>query len=209
MKIVIFGASGSVGKFLIDEAVAQGNQVVAVSRQAGNVAEQANVSVQIADYTDQTSLQKVIAGSDAVIISLGDFGVVDPVRQITLAMRAVNVDRVEIVTGYGADVASRQSLTTAELTEFMGVRQDYLEGTTNKEKQVAILKQSGLTYTNVQPSWLTFDPATKAYRYGEFTPKSVHDELSRADLAAFMITNLMKDQFRNQSVYISGPLVYR
>ncbi len=83
MKIAIFGASGSVGQFLITEALAQGNQVVAVSRQAGRISPQGNVAVRLVDYDKQASIQAAMAGSDVVIISLGDFGVVEPVHQIT------------------------------------------------------------------------------------------------------------------------------
>jgi len=202
MKIAIFGASGSVGQFLITEALAQGNQVVAVSRQAGRISPQGNVAVRLVDYDKQASIQAAMAGSDVVIISLGDFGVVEPVRQITRAMRASGINRVEILTGYASDVSSRQSLTPTELAEFMAVKADYAEGVANKERQVAIVKSSELTYTNVQPSWLTYESATGAYRYGDFSPKSVHDPLSRADLAEFMVTNLTKNRYENTSVYV-------
>lgn len=67
-KIVIFGGSGMIGQRAVREALSRGHEVTAVVRNPEKVTEQhPNLTVQAADVTDQAAVEKVIAGSDAVI----------------------------------------------------------------------------------------------------------------------------------------------
>ncbi|MEV6296950.1 hypothetical protein AB0M41_42600 [Streptomyces sp. NPDC051896] len=54
----------------------------------------------------------------------------------------------------------------------------------------------------VQPPTLTAGPATGTYRHGDYRGKSILGNISRADLAAFMLDNLEQDRYLNQSAYV-------
>lgn len=71
MQITIFGATGSVGDYLIDEALRQGHTVVPVSLHQHTADTRIAVRWQMADYEDVVNLGKTMAGSDAAVISLG------------------------------------------------------------------------------------------------------------------------------------------
>ncbi|WP_407880421.1 NAD(P)-dependent oxidoreductase [Furfurilactobacillus entadae] len=111
MKVAIFGATGSVGHHLIDESVRQGHEVVAVSRHEHPTESRKGVSWKRVDYEDVMSLVTALAGSDAVIISLGDDNIVTPTKNITLAMKQTGMTRVELLTGFGTSPESRKQLS--------------------------------------------------------------------------------------------------
>ncbi|MCF6160309.1 MAG: SDR family oxidoreductase [Furfurilactobacillus sp.] len=199
MQITIFGATGSVGHYLINEAQRRGDTVVAVSRHAHSK-QSSGVSWQSVDYDSLDSIVKTLAGSDAAIISLGDYDVITPTQNIVAAMKVANLKRVEILTGFGTSSASRKQLGIG-MRAVMTVMMPMLR---TKEKQDQIIRNSGLIFTIVQPPTLTDGPATHAYRYGNYGHKSISGHIARADLAEFMITNLVEDRFKRESVYLQN-----
>lgn len=190
MQITIFGATGSVGDHLIDEALRQGHTVVPVSRHQHTAGTRTAVQWQTADYEDVTSIAKTLVDSDAAIISLGDY------ENIMLAMKQVGMTRVEVITGFGTSPESRKQLD-------LGMRAVHPMLVT-KEKQDKVIRQAGLDFIIIQPPTLTFEPATHAYRYGDYPHKSIRGNISRADLAEFMVTNLTENRYHQESVYIQN-----
>lgn len=203
MKITIFGASGSVGQYLIDEAVKRGHKVIAVSRDHNRISKQnSNVTAMSVDYTDFNSIEQTLIGSDAVIISLGDFNVAQPTEAILKAMKRQNVKRVELLTGFGTSSISRRKLNLVMQVTMQLVRLLSLPGFLSKEKQDQLTRNSGLDFTIIQPPTLTFASPTGNYRHGDYKGKSIFGKISRADLAEFIINNLENKRYINESVYV-------
>ncbi len=71
VKIVIFGATGNVGRKVVAEALARGHQVTAVSRNPQKMEPQAGVIQVQGEVSDPASVAQVIAGSNAVISTVG------------------------------------------------------------------------------------------------------------------------------------------
>ncbi|MBP1080183.1 NAD(P)H-binding protein [Bacillus capparidis] len=70
MQITIFGASGSVGQYLIDEAIKRGHQVIAVSRDHNRIKNpNPNIRAMSVEYDDPYSLDLTLKGSEAAIMS--------------------------------------------------------------------------------------------------------------------------------------------
>ncbi|VDG18602.1 short-chain dehydrogenase/reductase [Lactobacillus paracollinoides] [Lactiplantibacillus mudanjiangensis] len=131
MQITIFGETGSVGDYLIDEALRQGHTVVPVSRHQHTADTRIAVKWQTVDYDDIASLAKTMAGSDAAVISLGDYSVVKPTEHILIAMKQVGVTRVEIITGFGTSPASRQQLSLGMRAVILGKHPTHKQLETN------------------------------------------------------------------------------
>ena len=73
--IVIYGASGRVGGVIAAEALDRGHQVVGVSRDPGSLnIEGDNFSAVQGDVTSLESMLAVVAGADAVVISVRGIG---------------------------------------------------------------------------------------------------------------------------------------
>ena len=77
--IVVYGASGSIGGLIVDEALERGHAVIGVSRSPDRLTvEHANFTPVQGDVTDVASFTAVTDGADAVVISVqgtpeGDF----------------------------------------------------------------------------------------------------------------------------------------
>ena len=73
--VVIYGASGRVGGVIAAEALDRGHQVVGVSRDPGSLnIEGDNFSAVQGDVTSLESMLEVVAGADAVVISVRGIG---------------------------------------------------------------------------------------------------------------------------------------
>jgi uncharacterized protein len=73
MKIVLFGATGNIGKVILDEALARGHAVTAVVRDPGRVVTRNDALTVIqGDVAHPASFAAVLPGADAAIASLND-----------------------------------------------------------------------------------------------------------------------------------------
>ena len=72
MKLAIFGGSGKTGRFLLEKALQQGHDVVALARTPSKVTVQhPNLTIIQGDSQDLTTVERVVSGADAVISLLG------------------------------------------------------------------------------------------------------------------------------------------
>ena len=114
MNIVVLGASGGCGQFLVSQARARDHDVTAVVRGAGYVPP-AGVTVLRGDLTDVTFLREAVRGKDAVMSALGlrltgiapwdgpvepDF-LVKSTRAIVAAMKAEGARRILAISAGG------------------------------------------------------------------------------------------------------------
>jgi len=67
MKVALIGASGFVGKAILNELLSRGHQVRAVSRHPENVEQNPNLTFVKADVLQEDKLVAALAGQDAVI----------------------------------------------------------------------------------------------------------------------------------------------
>jgi len=83
MKLVIFGATGSVGRLVVDQALALGHEVIAFTRnpQALQI-EHDNLSRVTGDVLNPLEVSDVIKGADGVLVSLGSCKLTGEVRSV-------------------------------------------------------------------------------------------------------------------------------
>ena len=106
MRIVIFGASGSTGRLLTEQALAAGHQVVAVTRRPADFPiRHEQLSVVEADVRDGPAVDRAVDRADVVLSTLGVPFTRKPVtiysdgiRNIIAAMSRHGVERVVVVT---------------------------------------------------------------------------------------------------------------
>jgi len=75
MIITIFGATGGTGKQLVEQALTEGNEVVAFARNPSklNITDK-NLTILKGELTDYALIENAVGGSDAVISVLGPRG---------------------------------------------------------------------------------------------------------------------------------------
>lgn len=195
MKLIIFGATGSVGRHLVAQALEAGHQVTGFARKPSQLEHQhENFTAFTGDVLDESSVAQAICGHDAVLIALGagrkgslrSIGT----RNIVKAMTDQGIRRLVCMSTLGAG-ESRANLNFFWKHIMFGLllREAYAD----HQAQEAIIRQSKLDWTMVRPGAFIDGPTTGNYQHG-FSPeqKGLKLKISRADVAEFIL-RLVKD----------------
>jgi putative NADH-flavin reductase len=71
LEILVYGATGKVGTYIVDEALARGHNVTAVSRDPSQIEKQhPNLAAAAGDLLDPESIAQLLSGKDVVITSV-------------------------------------------------------------------------------------------------------------------------------------------
>jgi putative NADH-flavin reductase len=197
MRLTILGATGATGTCLTEQALAAGHEVTAIVRDPARlpVAAHPGLRVVIADVMDSASITPALDGTAAVLTAIGPHGtspttvIRDSVHSIIQAMEKSGVRRLLEVSGsIAADDGESPYLRyllkpLARRTFLRHVCADMRAG----EEQI---RQSNLDWTIVRPPSLTGKPPRGTYRTGIDRSVPHAFSISRADLAASMLTLL-------------------
>jgi nucleoside-diphosphate-sugar epimerase len=209
MKIVVLGASGGVGRLVVQQAAEQGHDVIAVGRGAMDIAPNPRVTPERGSLTDVAFLSRVIAGSDVVISCLGlrlkglapwnlpevpDF-LDTSTAAIVTAMKTVGVSRLVVVSSSG--IGDSAALLPGFFRAFIAVSaMRHVWPALNRMEEA--FARSGLHVTFVRPTGLTDGPATG--RIVEATRLVGQAQIARADVAAFMLKEAARNDARRAVV---------
>lgn len=206
MKLIIFGATGSLGRHLVDRALDQGHDVTAFSRDPSVLArEHPRLAHFTGDALDPDAVHEAVAGHDAVLFALGAGrkGTVraEGVRNAIDAMGRHGVRRLVCATTLGAgDSRANLNFFWKRIMFGLLLRQAFAD----HEAQEAFIRQSELDWIIVRPGAYTDGPATGEYRVGfSKTARKLALKVSRADVAEFMLKQLASDTYLHQAPGLS------
>jgi len=206
MKVIIFGASGSIGRNLVSQALEQGHVVTAFVRNpAGFDIQHDNLSIALGDVLEATSVQKAVVGHDAVMCSIGagrKGGVrAEGTRNIIAAMKATGVRRLICQSTLGVGESWNNLNALWKYLMFgLFIRPAYLDHV----EQEKLVRESGLDWSIVRPAAFIDGELTGQYRHG--FPATANDtklEISRADVADFMLKNLVDNTYLHKTPGLS------
>jgi putative NADH-flavin reductase len=197
MKLTILGATGATGTRLTEQALAAGHEVTAIVRDPSRLSIPARQGLHVvtADVMDSASITPALDGTAAVLTAIGPHGtspttvIRDSVHSIIQAMEKCDVRRFlevsgSIVADDGESPYLRYLLKPlARRTFLRHVCVDMRAG----EEQI---RQSNLDWTIVRAPSLTGEPPRGTYRTGIDRSVPHAFSISRADLAACMLTLL-------------------
>ena len=210
MKLSIFGATGSVGRMLVCQALATGHDVTALVRDLPDrAALDPRVTVVFGDAADFAIVKHVVYGCDAVLSTLGH---AKGFPQDVLARAAENMvgglstssggRRLVLLSNASVQdpaddpsVGYRAARRLLSLTASAVVRDHWA--------QARLVEESGLEWTLVRgPLLLTNGPATGAYHAGPITRESGL-RISQANLAQFMMDTATSDRYLHARPLVS------
>jgi putative NADH-flavin reductase len=217
LKVIVFGATGRVGRAVALTLLTKGHQVTAFARDASKLPEREEISAIVGDVTDADAVARAVVGHDAIVVALGDsrnpFALAVGMKRITppnicevgtanviAAADAASIRRLVCVTSYGVG-DTRDLLPPMHKKIFRWLR--LREQMDDKEQQEKLVKASDLDWTLVQPVGLTDGAATGrwlASSKGERRKRTI----SRIDLAAFVVDTLSNARFSHETVVLSG-----
>ena len=207
MQIAVFGATGGTGQQVVQQALAAGHSVSALVRDPSRLAAQdERLTVVEGDVLDRAKVDETVSGADAVIVSLGntsnnpDYIVSRGTEVIVDSMTAAGKPmRLIVVSSLGVG-ESRDQVPFAFKMLMNTVLKKAID---DKERQEALVKASGFDWIIVRPGGLTNGPATGSYKAG-VDVKLTAGQVSRADVAAFVLLQLDDDTYLHQAPAITG-----
>ena len=206
MKLLIFGSTGSIGRHLVEQALAQGHAVTAFARDPAKFdLKHANLKVVQGDVMDFASVEKAVQGQEAVLCSIGAGrkGTIrsEGTRHIVRAMENAGVRRFICQTTLGVG-DSRGNLNFFWKYIMFGLI--LRDAFTDHERQEDYVKQSRLDWTIVRPGAFTNGERTGVYRHGfPASEKALKLKISRADVADFMLKQLVDDTYLHKTPSVS------
>lgn len=204
MKIAVFGATGTVGRHVMEQAAEQGHEVTAFLRDPMKLTRRGVRTVQ-GDVLDSAPVRTAVDGQDAVIVTLGAGrrgGVRGPGTRIIIeAMKDAGVQRLIVQSTLGVG-DSRPNLTPVWRYLMFGLllRPAYADHVEQEQH----VRASGLQWTIVRPAAFTDGPRTGVYRHG-FGPSTagLTSKISRADVAEFVLDQLTSSTYVHQAAGLS------
>ena len=206
MKVIIFGASGSIGRNLVGQALDQGHAVTAFVRDPARLEMQHdNLSIAVGDVLEAASVQKAVAGHDAVMCTIGagrKGGVrAEGTRNIIAAMKVAGVRRLVCQSTLGIGESWNNLNAFWKYLMFgLFIRPAFLDHV----EQEKLVRMSDLDWSIVRPAAFTDGELTGQYRHG--FPATANDtklEISRADVADFMLKNLVDNSYLGKTPGLS------
>ena len=209
MRVAIFGATGKVGKHLLDQALQRGDEVTALVRDPLKLKTQRHERLKVVqgDVLDAKEVEQAVIGTDAVLSALGHTKTLskdvlsEGIKNIIAAMNKHGVRRLISLTGAGVrDPKDEPKLVDKIIGSLLKLLQrDLLEDSIG---QARVIQQSGLDWVIVRAPVLTEGEKKGEYRIG-YVGKESGTKLSRADVADFMLKQTTDDTYLHQAPMVS------
>lgn len=195
MKLLILGATGSVGRLVASQALERDYEVTALVRSPGKITEP-RVRI-IVGSLDEASLEKALAGQDAVVYALGSkpgattlFS--DSTRALLPAMQKQGVRRIVAITGIGAGDSKGHGGFLYDCFIYPLITRKIYQ---DKDRQEALLKASDRDWVVVRPAAFTNGPLTRTWRATDDLRGVTIRWISRADVASFTLDQVTSDEW--------------
>ena len=142
--MLVVGATGSIGRFVVAESLAAGYQTRALVRDPAQATRfPPGTQIVVGDLTDPDTLREAVAGVTEIVFTHGSHGGAQAAEQ-------VDYGAVRNVLKTLADPARVALMTTIGVTK-------HTPGHDWKRRGERLLRASGLPYTIVRPGWFDYN----------------------------------------------------
>ncbi|WP_369719674.1 NAD(P)-dependent oxidoreductase [Bradyrhizobium sp. LLZ17] len=207
-KILVLGATGGTGRLIVSEALARRHEVTALVRSPEKAGDLKGARLIVGDISDENALRNALRGQDTVVSALGTPA--SPFREVKLlstatralvtAMKAEQVSRLVCITGMGAgDSAGRGGFLFDRLIFPLLLKNVYAD----KDRQEAVVRDSGLDWVLVRPSVLNDKPGRGAIRAITDLSDFHGGSIARQDVATFVLDQIQGNNWLHRSPLIT------
>jgi uncharacterized protein YbjT (DUF2867 family) len=199
VNVAVFGATGGTGRHLVEQALAKGHRVTAFARGAGTIAPRSGLAVVAGDSRDARAIAEAVSGQNAVLCALGgrpwrpgERVCSSAMRHIVAAMAAHGARRVVAISTFGAgDTRAHVGWLARQLLFGVVLRSEVAD----KEAMERTLAATDLDWTVVRVGLLGDGAARATWRAADDGSIRGMGRISRADVAAFMLSSLASDEW--------------
>jgi putative NADH-flavin reductase len=211
LRVSIFGASGATGQRLTLACLRAGYNVTALLRHPETFALRQAVTVVPGDARDLNAVRRAIIGADVVLSALGarspfadDDTLQLAIPLIIAAMKEAGVRRIIALGSAGARPGALSHQSHLRRWIATGMQRILLRHpVAAQQSQWQALSTSGLDFTMPMPPMLTNRPGRGQYRTDPDALPRNATQISRDDVADFMMQQIEGVDWIGKSVYIA------
>jgi putative NADH-flavin reductase len=206
-RVAVLGATGDVGRRIVDRALARGFAVTAQTRDPEKLSDVFD-RVRVMKFMpwSESRMPEFVRGQDVVVFALGlDHGGATTLfsqttRALVQAMQAQGVRRLIAITGVGAgETRGHGGVFYDWLIYPLFTRQRYVD----KNAQEALIFDSGLDWTIVRPArFVQFGADGPLQRVTKVERETVLRKVTRDEVAGFVIGEIETPAHLRQSVFL-------
>jgi putative NADH-flavin reductase len=208
MTIALFGATGPTGREILRQALECGHSVQALARTPAKLElSHTQLSVIQGDVLDTKTVERVVQGSDAVIVTLGGkpkdkLRVLEAgTKHIIAAMKKLGQKRLIVVTSLGVgDSKGQAGFFFERIIVPLFLKAEFAD----KLAQETAVQKSGLEFVIARPGGLTNDAAKGSYEAARKLKAGSSARITRADVAHFCLEQLQHNTWLGQAVSLSN-----
>lgn len=195
MKVLIVGATGSIGRLVVEEALRQGHWVRALVRspdKASRLPEK--VEFAVGDLTRPETLAKAVEGVEGIVFTNGSDG------SGKAGSESVDYGGVRnVLSALGSRKVRIVLMTAIGVTNRAGSYNRSTESHDWKRRAERLVRSSGLPYTIVRPGWFDYNAANEyhlVFLQGDTRKAgdSSDGAIARSQLAQVLVHSLTSDQ---------------
>ena len=197
MRIVVFGATGRVGRAVVEQGLARGHEVTAFVRSPAKLdrSETPGLTVVLGEGSDLASVAAAIPGHDAVVSALGL-----PSLNLTNELSTMTAN---VITGARTGGVRRVAAVVSVAVFFETSRPPFQFVGEEHRRDLAALQGSGLEWVGAAPGTITDDDAVGSYQAVLDAP-APGNEITRCDLADFLLDSVETEVFVEHAVGVSN-----
>jgi nucleoside-diphosphate-sugar epimerase len=201
VKLAVLGATGSIGRELVTQALDAGHDVTALVRGQPKPHElDGRATLVGGDVTSIDAVNRVVDGNDVVVSALGhakgspDDVLARGISNVIAAMQAESVDRLVVLSSPAVgDPQDRPGLLYRVARVFLGAVMPAVVRD-HREQARLVEETASRGRSSAGPVIFTDGPHTGRYHAGPITPET-GARVSRADLADFMLASATEGMF--------------
>jgi putative NADH-flavin reductase len=198
-KVIVFGATGLMGKQIVKENLKAGNEVSVYIRQSEYPE---NVNIITGELDDESKMAEAINGFDVIVSAVGNRNYEDPTMVVApvgklLAKLISDNQRLILVGGSGLTLHDSKTLRRdlAGQPEFLkNQRADHWETYTN-------IAPLDINYLFICPTMVVEGDADGNYLSQEnYFPKSEAKQISAGNVGHFIATEIVENKFNKTRI---------
>lgn len=209
LNIVVLGANGGIGNQVMLQALNAGHKVTAVLRTPSKLqTTHPNLQIVQGDVMKTDALDEHLKNKDVVISAIGK----NSLKKTTLysqgnknlieAMKKAGTNRAFFISASGLEVNPTHSILIKFATKL--ILQPLLRNMyADLWRMEKIIRESNINWTIMRPPKLLDGPVTRTYRTAIDMQVNNGLNISRADVAHFIVHNLTNEKIVNKTVEVA------
>lgn len=205
-KIIVFGAAGRTGKYVVQYALDAGHEVAAFIRHSSLSIQHPNLSIITGDIYEEQKISDAISGKDVVISTLGTKNIEGPEVNLMgdamkLFLKAMKQHQVKRVLAVGG-LAVLQFNDTMQLLDKPDYPVQYRNVGQGHNGVYRLMEASETDWTFIACPDIIAHPRTGNYRTNKNYPAKGLFKINTGDLADFIVKEIAENRFTKTRVGI-------